>query len=42
MDSELHALAGIDHAPVMKDALLHSLTSGSFPHWAAGALAALG
>ena len=40
MDSELHALAGIDHGPAMKDALLKSLTSGSFPHWAAGALAA--
>ena len=40
MDSELHALAGIDHGPAMKDALLQSLTSGSFPHWAASALAA--
>ena len=40
MDSELSALAGIDHGPAMKDALLKSLTSGSFPHWAARALAA--
>ena len=39
MDSQLHALAGIDHGPVMKDALLTSLTSSSTPHWAAGALA---
>jgi hypothetical protein len=39
MDSELHALAGIDHGPAMKDALLKSLTSSSFPHWAAHALA---
>ena len=30
----------IDHGPAMKDALLKSLTSGGFPHWAAGALAA--
>ena len=40
MDSQLHALAGIDHGPAMKEALLESLTSGAFPHWAAGALAA--
>ena len=40
MDSQLHALAGIDHGPAMKDALLKSLTGGGFPHWAAGALAA--
>ena len=40
MDSELSALAGIDHGPAMKEALLKSLTSGSFPHWAARALAA--
>ena len=40
MDSELSSLAGIDHGPAMKDALLHSLTSGSFPHWAASALTA--
>ncbi len=40
MDSQLHALAGIDHGPAMKDALLQSLASGSFPHWAASALAA--
>jgi plasmid stability protein len=39
MDSELSALAGIDHGPAMKDALLKSLTIGSFPHWAARALA---
>jgi hypothetical protein len=40
MDSELSALAGIDHGPAMKDALLQSLTRGSFPRWAANALAA--
>ena len=40
MDSQLHALAGIDHGPAMKDALLKSLTRGGFPHWAARALAA--
>jgi hypothetical protein len=39
MDSELSALARADHGPAMKDALLQSLTSGSFPHWAARALA---
>jgi hypothetical protein len=39
MDSQLHALASIDHGPAMKNALLESLTSSPFPHWAAGALA---
>jgi len=39
MDSELSALAGIDHGPAIKDALLQSMTRGSFPHWAASALA---
>ena len=38
MDSQLHSLAGIDYGPVMKDALLRSLISGAFPHWAADAL----
>ena len=30
--------AAIDHGPLMKDALLHDLTTSSFPHWSAEAL----
>ena len=39
MESQLHALAVIDHGPVIREELLRSLTSGPFPHWAADALA---
>jgi NACHT domain len=39
MASSLHALAAVDHGPVIRGELLKSLTSGAFPHWAADALA---
>jgi hypothetical protein len=40
LDTTLHALAAIDHGPVIRAALLKSLADGFTAHWAADALAA--
>ncbi len=38
-DRALFGLSAVDRGPAMKEALLHQLTTSSWPHWAAEALA---
>lgn len=38
MDTDLFELAAVDQGPKMRQVLLQSLTTSSFPHWAAEAL----